>query len=58
MSGAAAGGAAVGLMSDLDAIEAAGITVIQDRSPKIEYQRLFGEVRQGGFNTRILSSRL
>lgn len=38
--------------------EAAGITVIQDRCPKIEYQRLFGELRQGGFNTRILSSRL
>jgi predicted CoA-binding protein len=38
--------------------EAAGITVIQDRCPKIEYQRLFGELRQGGFNTGILSSRL
>jgi predicted CoA-binding protein len=38
--------------------EAAGITVIQNRCPKIEYQRLFGELRQGGFNTGILSSRL
>ena len=35
-----------------------GITVIQDRCPKIEYQRLFGELRMGGFNTGIISSRL
>jgi predicted CoA-binding protein len=38
--------------------EAAGMTVIQDRCVKIEYQRLFGELRMGGFNTRIISSRL
>jgi hypothetical protein len=38
--------------------EAAGITLIQDRCPKIEYQRLFGELRQGGINTGIVSSRL
>ena len=36
----------------------AGITLIQDRCPKIEYQRLFGELRQGGINTGIVSSRL
>lgn len=36
----------------------AGITVIQDRCPKIEYQRLFGELRMGGFNTGIISSKL
>jgi hypothetical protein len=38
--------------------EAAGLTVIQDRCPKIEYQRLFGELRMGGFNTGIISSKL
>lgn len=38
--------------------ESAGLTVIQDRCPKIEYQRLFGELRMGGFNTGIISSRL
>lgn len=35
-----------------------GITVIQNRCPKIEYQRLFGELRMGGFSTGIISSRL
>ncbi|KNG94036.1 CoA-binding protein [Pseudaestuariivita atlantica] len=38
--------------------EARGIDVIQDRCPKIEYQRLFGELRMGGFNTGIISSKL
>ena len=38
--------------------EAAGITVIQDRCPKIEYQRLFGELRLGGFATGVISSKL
>lgn len=38
--------------------EARGVTVIQDRCPKIEYQRLFGELRRAGFNTGIVSSRL
>jgi len=38
--------------------EARGIDVIQDHCPKIEYQRLFGELRMGGFNTGIISSRL
>ena len=38
--------------------EARGIAVIQDRCPKIEYQRLFGELRMGGFNTGIISSKL
>ena len=38
--------------------EGAGITVIQNRCPKIEYQRLFGELRMGGFNTGIISSKL
>jgi predicted CoA-binding protein len=38
--------------------EAAGIDVVQNRCPKIEYQRLFGELRMGGFNTGIISSKL
>ncbi|MGR3493858.1 CoA-binding protein, partial [Citreimonas sp.] len=37
---------------------ARGVDVVQDRCPKIEYQRLFGELRMGGFNTGILSSKL
>ncbi len=35
-----------------------GVKVIQDRCPKIEYQRLFGELRMGGFATGIISSKL
>ena len=38
--------------------EARGMTVIQNRCPKIEYQRLFGELRMGGFNTGVISSKL
>lgn len=38
--------------------EAKGLDFVQNRCPKIEYQRLFGELRMGGFNTGILSSRL
>jgi len=38
--------------------EVRGVTVIQNRCPKIEYQRLFGELRMGGFNTGIISSKL
>ena len=38
--------------------QARGVTVIMDRCPKIEYQRLFGELRMGGFNTGVLSSKL
>ena len=38
--------------------QAKGVTVIQDRCPKIEYQRLFGELRMGGFNTGVISSKL
>jgi len=37
---------------------AAGKRVIMDRCPKIEYQRLFGELRMGGFNTGLISSKL
>ncbi|MCV2868997.1 CoA-binding protein [Defluviimonas sp. WL0002] len=38
--------------------EARGIRVIQNRCPKIEYQRLFGELRKGGFATGVISSKL
>ncbi|MEL7216183.1 MAG: CoA-binding protein [Pseudomonadota bacterium] len=37
---------------------AAGVEVIMNRCPKIEYQRLMGELRMAGFNTGIISSRL
>ncbi|WP_436399517.1 CoA-binding protein [Roseobacter sp. S98] len=37
---------------------ARGIDVVMNRCPKIEHQRLFGELRKGGFNTGVISSRL
>lgn len=37
---------------------ARGVTVVQNRCPKIEYQRLFGELRRGGFATGVISSKL
>ena len=37
---------------------ARGVTVVQNRCPKIEYQRLFGELRIAGFNTGVISSKL
>jgi len=36
----------------------AGCQVVMNRCPKIEYQRLFSELRMGGFNTGIVSSKL
>jgi predicted CoA-binding protein len=38
--------------------QARGVEVVQNLCPKIEYQRLFGELRFGGFNTGIISSKL
>ena len=38
--------------------EARGVDVVMNRCPKIEYQRLFGELRMGGFATGIISSKL
>ena len=38
--------------------EAAGLTVVMNRCPKIEYQRLHGELRMGGFATGMISSKL
>ena len=37
--------------------EAAGLTVIQDRCPKIEFSRLFGELGWHGFNSGVISSK-
>ncbi len=37
--------------------EAAGLTVVMDRCPKIEYARLFGELGWGGINTGVISSK-
>ena len=37
--------------------ETAGMTVIMDRCPKIEYGRLFGELGWSGVNSGIISSK-
>src|SRR5262249_46975787 len=37
--------------------EAAGLTVIMNRCPKIEWGRLNGELSWAGFNSRIISSK-
>ena len=36
---------------------AAGLTVVMNRCPKIEYGRLFGELGWSGVNTGIISSK-
>lgn len=38
--------------------EEKGLTVIMNHCPKIEYQRLWGELRWGGINTGVISSKL
>lgn len=38
--------------------EAHGLTVIMDRCPKMEFQRLCGELRLAGINTGMISSKL
>ena len=38
--------------------EAAGLKVVMNRCPKIEYQRLIGELSMGGFNSGRVSSKL
>jgi len=37
---------------------ARAVDVVMNRCPKIEYQRLMGELRMGGFNTGVISSKL
>lgn len=37
--------------------EAAGIKVVMNRCPKIEYSRLYGELSWGGFNSGVISSK-
>lgn len=37
--------------------EAAGLKVVMDRCPKIEYARLNGELGWNGFNSRVLTSK-
>ena len=37
--------------------EDAGLTVIMNRCPKIEYGRLYGELGWGGINTKVISSK-
>ncbi|MCY3996898.1 MAG: CoA-binding protein [Rhodobacter sp.] len=41
-----------------ESASAAGLDVIQDLCPKMEHQRLFGELRKAGFNTGVISSKL
>ncbi len=50
----------IGIKHEVAAIKArqAGLNVIENRCPKIEHQRLFGELRKAGFATNIISSRL
>lgn len=41
-----------------EAARARGVEVVMDRCPKMEYQRLFGELRKAGVATGRISSRL
>jgi hypothetical protein len=37
--------------------EDAGMTVVMNRCPKIEYARLFGELGWNGFNTGVITTK-
>ncbi|MEX0307282.1 MAG: CoA-binding protein [Ruegeria sp.] len=39
-------------------VQGRDVDVVMNRCPKIEYQRLFGELRMGGFATGVISSKL
>ena len=41
-----------------DMAQARGVDVVQNRCPKIEHQRVFGELRKAGFATGVISSKL
>lgn len=49
----------IGIVSDdaADLCARAGVPLVQNRCPKIEHQRLFGELRKAGFATGVISSR-
>ena len=50
----------IGIKNNQAALKAKknGMNVIMNKCPKIEYQRLFGELRVAGFNTKIISSKI
>jgi uncharacterized protein len=37
--------------------KAAGLTVVMDRCPKMEYQRLMGEIGRIGVNSQVLTAK-
>ena len=49
----------IGVRNDEAAERAAeaGVTMVMNRCPKIEYSRLWGELSWGGFNSNVISAR-